>query len=521
MRWIKRGRGRPRHPDVLTPAEWRVLEDVRRGWTNQEIADDLGVSVNTVRAHVSSMLAKLDLPDRHALGRWEGSPARASRAALDRMGIAVWLRWSAGAVALLTGALALWSVMEASRPGESSVGAPATAPAGAPSPTPPATEASATETLAPTTPPQAPFRLDFGPGEVIDVAPAALFVGPGGATTAWVFPDHDGSDLGISPGGRFILWRHGGQVRIFSTENGSDQAIEVAEVVAYAPDDSGFIASNADDFIVSAYDGAGRVVRSLWRGPGPRTADWGRFGIAIGGKGVATRVSVHRSDGSQTDYLVNEASGGMLSLRWAPDGGRLAVVTGGWVRVFDLDGAQLWEQRGEFFGNPRWSPDGEHLFVNAMPASGGDVAYMFTAEGELLWRYRSADQDAWPGYGYSCLGDVWIDQQTIGIGIVAISVDGTVEDPPSGTLDPTPGDLGIDVAPHLGIDHVRLTGTDVRVRLTDGRYVFQTSPHAAGRGGCAEGITVLVTGPLGLERPPFFDAHLFPDATPAAAPTSP
>ena len=31
-------RGRPRHPDVLTPAEWRVLEQLREGGTNAEIA---------------------------------------------------------------------------------------------------------------------------------------------------------------------------------------------------------------------------------------------------------------------------------------------------------------------------------------------------------------------------------------------------------------------------------------------------------------------------------------------------
>jgi DNA-binding CsgD family transcriptional regulator len=68
--------GRPRHPDVLTPAEWRVLDHVREGRANAEIAVRLGVSVNTVRTHVSSMLAKLELPDRHALAQWDGQPKR-------------------------------------------------------------------------------------------------------------------------------------------------------------------------------------------------------------------------------------------------------------------------------------------------------------------------------------------------------------------------------------------------------------------------------------------------------------
>lgn len=77
-------RGRPRHPDVLTPAEWRVLERLRKGESNAEIAAHLDVSVNTVRTHVSSMLAKLELRDRVQLARWDGDPAPATRAALQR-----------------------------------------------------------------------------------------------------------------------------------------------------------------------------------------------------------------------------------------------------------------------------------------------------------------------------------------------------------------------------------------------------------------------------------------------------
>jgi len=68
----RRTRGRPRHPDILTPVEWRVLEGIRRCATNAEIARLNGVSVNTIRTHVSNILAKVGLPDRHALAAWEG-----------------------------------------------------------------------------------------------------------------------------------------------------------------------------------------------------------------------------------------------------------------------------------------------------------------------------------------------------------------------------------------------------------------------------------------------------------------
>lgn len=68
-------RGRPPHPDILTPAEWHVLEQLRKGLTNAEIAVELGISPDGVKYHVSNMLAKLDLPDRHALAKWQ--PPRA------------------------------------------------------------------------------------------------------------------------------------------------------------------------------------------------------------------------------------------------------------------------------------------------------------------------------------------------------------------------------------------------------------------------------------------------------------
>lgn len=65
-----RRRGRPPHPDVLTPAEWRVLGEVRTGATNAEIAVRLGISVSAVKYHVGNMLAKLNLEDRHQLAAW-------------------------------------------------------------------------------------------------------------------------------------------------------------------------------------------------------------------------------------------------------------------------------------------------------------------------------------------------------------------------------------------------------------------------------------------------------------------
>ncbi len=68
-----RPRGRPPHGDVLTPGEWRVVEAVRHGLTNAEIARRRGVSLDAVKAHVANAVAKLGLPSRRALKAWSGA----------------------------------------------------------------------------------------------------------------------------------------------------------------------------------------------------------------------------------------------------------------------------------------------------------------------------------------------------------------------------------------------------------------------------------------------------------------
>ncbi len=51
---------------VLTPREVGVLELVRRGLRNREIAASLGISEETVQTHVKNVLAKLEVQDRTA-----------------------------------------------------------------------------------------------------------------------------------------------------------------------------------------------------------------------------------------------------------------------------------------------------------------------------------------------------------------------------------------------------------------------------------------------------------------------
>ena len=59
-------------PDLeqLTPRERQVLRLIARGYAYRDIATELDISVKTVESHVSSVLRKLQLSNRHQLTNW-------------------------------------------------------------------------------------------------------------------------------------------------------------------------------------------------------------------------------------------------------------------------------------------------------------------------------------------------------------------------------------------------------------------------------------------------------------------
>lgn len=56
--------------DLLTPREREVLRLIARGYAYREVARRLHLSVKTVETHVSAVLRKLQLSNRHELTRW-------------------------------------------------------------------------------------------------------------------------------------------------------------------------------------------------------------------------------------------------------------------------------------------------------------------------------------------------------------------------------------------------------------------------------------------------------------------
>ena len=56
--------------DQLTPREQQVMRFIARGYTYKEVAGELTISNKTVETHVSAVLRKLQLSNRHELARW-------------------------------------------------------------------------------------------------------------------------------------------------------------------------------------------------------------------------------------------------------------------------------------------------------------------------------------------------------------------------------------------------------------------------------------------------------------------
>jgi DNA-binding CsgD family transcriptional regulator/catechol 2,3-dioxygenase-like lactoylglutathione lyase family enzyme len=94
-------RGRPAHPDVLTPAEWRVVEGVRHGLSNPQIAHRCNISVDAVKFHVSNALSKLSFGSRADLRGWKGVRVDSALAAFVESDGSYPKSWSLGQVARL------------------------------------------------------------------------------------------------------------------------------------------------------------------------------------------------------------------------------------------------------------------------------------------------------------------------------------------------------------------------------------------------------------------------------------
>jgi DNA-binding CsgD family transcriptional regulator len=98
---------RKAQPDALTPREEEVLRLVSEGRTDPEIADELGIALETVNHHVSEILAKLNVATRDEATVWQRR----------RSNVARWVIWLAAAAVVLSAALGVglisWGLLKA------------------------------------------------------------------------------------------------------------------------------------------------------------------------------------------------------------------------------------------------------------------------------------------------------------------------------------------------------------------------------------------------------------------------
>ncbi len=56
--------------DLLTDREREVLRQIARGYAYKQVASRMSISIKTVETHMTSVLRKLQLSNRHELARW-------------------------------------------------------------------------------------------------------------------------------------------------------------------------------------------------------------------------------------------------------------------------------------------------------------------------------------------------------------------------------------------------------------------------------------------------------------------
>lgn len=67
----KTGGPPPTEPlEPLTSREEEILIPVAKGWTNHEIADDMNISISTVKTHLTSLMRKLNARNRVEIAMW-------------------------------------------------------------------------------------------------------------------------------------------------------------------------------------------------------------------------------------------------------------------------------------------------------------------------------------------------------------------------------------------------------------------------------------------------------------------
>jgi DNA-binding CsgD family transcriptional regulator/photosystem II stability/assembly factor-like uncharacterized protein len=397
-------RGRPRHPDVLTPREWEVLSLLRENLTNEQIAERLGVTLHAARYHVSQILSKLGVATREEAAVWQPEPVRAG----PHWSIAfqIWLTAAAAVAVIAVGVLA-WGVARGSGDDE---------PAASPTPSQPTVTqpvASATDspvsTFAHPTPPiTGPSVFEM---QLLDEGFAVMLTAQGLYTTALVpqgeridVPEVDITPSGITNmGGFWFLDREHGWVVSTGRRN---EAYET-QVFVYRTSDGGQTWSSAPMGELNQNVGDRPLVSIdfinsnrgwiLEREPTSTQSSYGVLYRTDDGGATWTKLS---APSGESIHFTDENTG------WQTSGGGLY---GNRTLYVTRDGGESWNDASDI--TPLAEPAGPRAFGLPMAVDGGSrlllpVTMAIENHPSLFIVYSSTDGgDSWRQLALTTIGE--------------------------------------------------------------------------------------------------------------------
>jgi DNA-binding CsgD family transcriptional regulator len=350
-----RTRGRPRHPETLTPRQQDVLRLLRQGLTNEEIAGQLGISLDGVKFHVSDILRRLHVESRHEAAAWRPEPTRRPWALVVLpLGWVQKVKWStAGYVAsgtvVLSAAVGLgllvWGVAQS-------------------------------------------MSNDNEPSRGVD------------------------ADRIVAAGEIPVLPRGESQVLSYDTATGAIEELpfSAGEPAALSPDGSVIAIGVGTELVLTDISGAQNSLNRAEAGAEP--TDWSQDGqrmLVVGSEGLRQlhvgSSQVNTPTRAITSAVTTLLQGNVQDAVWSPDERRVAFVRDQRLGVLDLSSGQttmiapdLTAMYLPYYygrGHLTWSPDGETIaFAHWTPeepvSQGRSDAYIVNADGSGLRRLTNS-----------------------------------------------------------------------------------------------------------------------------------
>ena len=402
----------PRLIEDLTPREREVLDLLRSGLTNQEIAVRLSISPDGAKYHVSEIIGKLGVRSRYEASAWPKRPPWWMGAVAPlgmlwrRLGWLPQIAAASAGIAVTAGlGFLIWGLLRTNSDGPSTL---------------PDNTVAAID------------RVSFARGETVTGSGAGFyFIDPAtGETEGWVMTRLNTQSfpvIGMSADGRYVLYpcqNHAPDNSTvscdpnattadpiwfyFDTQSGERTRLpDDMEYRSLSPDGKTVLALQGDMFLLTDIPDIGNT-RLL-----PPTGEayveyWSPQSDALVISSQQGTVLVETASG-ETTPLIDSA---YAAVSFSPDGSRIAVVLPpdnakppelpSGTFVYDRNGNELWSSPITGIApNARWSPDGTLLAINGetLPDVRDLRLHVFDgATGEEQYRIEGA---------IACQGPIW------------------------------------------------------------------------------------------------------------------